>query len=484
MKWLLTVVFCLLLVPDWLYSQTSNHAWITMKAGGKGLIYQQSRLQLNETYNFKKNETIMFEVALKGEIFGNAYSNHMPFIIFPGDSLTIEHIGTDFKVTALNDPVRTNDFLFLNALTQKLGTINNVDAFEEKLPLVDVNNTWKGKDIRYFKEFKQHLPRPPKSNAERDSLLFDQYQKRLRFFNDYSRRIPLTGMFQTFYKNFILYKYISSSLNGLVLTNEYHVLPDKLSGYINHYDAYIADTLLNVSVYRHFLVVLNTYLTLKNYGKEDIAYRLKSAASLFPDEAKNYIGYAVFYNYLRRSDSPDSSIYRYYKDTFSGPEYISVIDETYAQKKGRGLIDPALELTNGKDTFDFNTLVRSEKFDLFYIDFWASWCIPCLEEMPASQKLQQEFEGKRIGFLYVSLDQTPRIWKNFSKNRKNLDDPLKSYYLINGFKSGLAKKLNIKALPKYALVNKNGQIIIDDAPRPGDPKVKELFDKHLKNKPF
>src|ERR1039458_1509786 len=55
------------------------------------------------------------------------------------------------------------------------------------------------------------------------------------------------------------------------------------------------------------------------------------------------------------------------------------------------------------------------------IDFWASWCIPCREEMPATQKLASDLgDRSELVFLYISFDEDEQAWKNAVK--KNDDE--------------------------------------------------------------
>ena len=126
----------------------------------------------------------------------------------------------------------------------------------------------------------------------------------------------------------------------------------------------------------------------------------------------------------------------------------------------------------------FLDLIKIYKGNLIYIDFWASWCIPCLNEFPASQELQSQYRTKKIIFIFLSVDNNKKNWldrQNSLKevNRKN------SYLLLNGFRSEIVSQQKIKSIPRYMIVEKNGLIVNADAPPPSDPKLKRLLDKLL-----
>jgi thiol-disulfide isomerase/thioredoxin len=63
--------------------------------------------------------------------------------------------------------------------------------------------------------------------------------------------------------------------------------------------------------------------------------------------------------------------------------------------------------------------LSSLKGKILYIDFWATWCKPCIEEFPYSKKLMQSIPSKfqkDIAFLFISVDDTEELWKRVLKN--------------------------------------------------------------------
>ena len=52
------------------------------------------------------------------------------------------------------------------------------------------------------------------------------------------------------------------------------------------------------------------------------------------------------------------------------------------------------------------------------LNFWATWCAPCVEEMPSLQQLQERFHGKGITVLAVSIDDDGDAYHQFLKDHK------------------------------------------------------------------
>lgn len=105
------------------------------------------------------------------------------------------------------------------------------------------------------------------------------------------------------------------------------------------------------------------------------------------------------------------------------------------------------------------------KGKVVYIDFWASWCGPCLGEMPASKKVRESETGKKVTFLYISIDSKEDKWKSAvaSKDIKGVN-----LISMNGMEDNLGDKYQFPYIPRYVLIDKQGKIADDDAKRPSE----------------
>lgn len=109
---------------------------------------------------------------------------------------------------------------------------------------------------------------------------------------------------------------------------------------------------------------------------------------------------------------------------------------------------------------------------IVYIDFWASWCIPCRAEMPNAAALKQKLKGKDIVFLYFGYNDKEPAWL---KTRTQLEIEGEHYLLDEKMVKEADELFGINGIPHYAIVDRSGKIISRRADRPSDV-YKQLID--------
>lgn len=138
-------------------------------------------------------------------------------------------------------------------------------------------------------------------------------------------------------------------------------------------------------------------------------------------------------------------------------------------------IDDDLQLVDKKGRLtSFDSLIASNQGKVIYIDFWASWCGPCINEMPNSKKLQAELADKNITYIYLSADHKDRPWQ-LAMQRLGLIEG-QHFRMDNAGYSIKMQELNIPSLPHYMIYDTKGQLVNSNAPRPSQ---KELLKKEL-----
>ena len=96
------------------------------------------------------------------------------------------------------------------------------------------------------------------------------------------------------------------------------------------------------------------------------------------------------------------------------------------------------------------------------VDFWATWCGPCVAEMPTMKKLYAEYHGQGVEFLGISLDQPKEqggldALKKFVKEK---EIPWPQYYQGKGWQSDFSSSWGINSIPSMFLVDQDGKLAL------------------------
>jgi len=105
---------------------------------------------------------------------------------------------------------------------------------------------------------------------------------------------------------------------------------------------------------------------------------------------------------------------------------------------------------------------------VIYIDFYATWCGPCRIEIPYAKSLHYEFKNEDVIFLNLCAQSKKENWKNLllQKNIKG-----ENYLLSNEEYYLLSELYNVKGFPTYVLIDKKGQVVNFEAPRPSSKRL-------------
>lgn len=114
-----------------------------------------------------------------------------------------------------------------------------------------------------------------------------------------------------------------------------------------------------------------------------------------------------------------------------------------------------------------------------YIDLWATWCAPCRAEIPFLRKIETDFHDKNIAFVSISMDQE-REYKKLKNlvQDKNLTG-VQLYANGQGYESDFAKAYGVGFIPRFILIDPDGNIVDANAPRPSEKRLRVLFNKLL-----
>lgn len=90
------------------------------------------------------------------------------------------------------------------------------------------------------------------------------------------------------------------------------------------------------------------------------------------------------------------------------------------------------------------------------VDFWATWCGPCVAEMPKVIEVYNSYHKKGFDVIGISLDEDKGALEEFIKSNKM---PWPQYYDGKGWANDLAKQYGIGSIPATFLIGKDGKVV-------------------------
>ena len=114
----------------------------------------------------------------------------------------------------------------------------------------------------------------------------------------------------------------------------------------------------------------------------------------------------------------------------------------------------------------FKQLIAPYKGKVIYIDFWGTWCGPCIKQMPFVGGIKNEFAGKDVIFMYFANRSSEKSWHNVIKQMDLAGENVVHYRLPEEQQAMIERKLSVNSFPTYLLIGKDGNLIYGDVPQP------------------
>lgn len=148
---------------------------------------------------------------------------------------------------------------------------------------------------------------------------------------------------------------------------------------------------------------------------------------------------------------------------------------------------PSPDFSNYENIKGGTTSLADLKGKYVYIDLWATWCGPCIREIPSLKEVEKEFHDKNIEFVSISVDNGRGYKATAEKTALELshegwvkmiaEKELGGIQLFadNGFTSSFVQGYKVNGIPRFILIDPAGNVINADAPRPSSPKLKTVL---------
>ena len=133
-----------------------------------------------------------------------------------------------------------------------------------------------------------------------------------------------------------------------------------------------------------------------------------------------------------------------------------------------------------KNTSDF-------KGKLLVLDFWATWCGPCLREAPLFQKMATKYKDRDVAFVGISIDERFETWKRHVERKQytgnqywlGVQDEQDFFSFAYSEMNFDGEKMILMGVPRYVFVSPDGTILNSAAAKPSNPRFEEELIKYL-----
>ncbi len=231
------------------------------------------------------------------------------------------------------------------------------------------------------------------------------------------------------------------------------------------------EDMLWVDAYRSFLeqgipVLLEEKQGFKSAYEKRLGMVQYVADNFKNEKVKQTIVYTMALNYiLTNGDKQTEELMTLVRKVVTDPELIADFEKQIStlDPVSVGFVSPDFKAVDmqGKE---FSLKDFSGKY--IYVDVWASWCKPCRQEQKAMKDLKKLFEGRRIAFVSLSVDEDKAAWQSAVKEDKLVGDQL---WMGKG--TEFQQIYNIKSIPRFILLDKSGRIINSEMTSPSDDKT-------------
>ncbi|WP_333661654.1 TlpA disulfide reductase family protein [Chishuiella changwenlii] len=133
--------------------------------------------------------------------------------------------------------------------------------------------------------------------------------------------------------------------------------------------------------------------------------------------------------------------------------------------------DYDIDLIGHNGAKNTNLLDFKNSGEVIFLNFWGSWCPPCVAEMPTIQKLY-EAKGQKVKFVLIAIQDKPKVFNAFLE---------KNNYTMPVYEpsSPLSNNILPRVFPTTYILNKKGQVVLKEIKTRdwNDKEINDLLDK-------
>lgn len=123
--------------------------------------------------------------------------------------------------------------------------------------------------------------------------------------------------------------------------------------------------------------------------------------------------------------------------------------------------------------FVLSDLLQSTSAKVLYLDFWNSYCVPCMKAFPELNELSRQYPMEELKIIYVNADEESERWAKALSFTGNLS--LTDHYRILSPDFKVLSKVGLNIYPRYMVMNRKREILELRAPLPDKEYIDSLL---------
>ncbi len=426
-----------------IHIQDPNQAYLRLKSYG---VYKELFLDdagdLTDTLKGISESYFMFSDKRNGA----------GFYVKPGSQIKVNLDTKDFIKTInytgdlANENNYLRDYFLLNRKLSRVNSIQHLAYLPEKQFVKTIDSI---KKLRWqlLQDYDRAKPLDKHFKYLEEKRIFYEWANRLETYEDYRRFAIDDTTFQVSSPYYDFRKKLDMNDENLIIVPSYHYYLE------NFYQKKANELAKNDSI--------DVYVAYLN----EVGKKVKNPV------IKERLLYAYALQNLAKTDDINN-FYETFKKHAVDSLHLAKIRSNYTElnRLNPGQPAPEFELVDPNGEI---VKLSDLKGNYVYIDVWATWCNPCMAEMPYLEKLKEKYKDAKLVFVGINVNDFKTDWLNYLK----ANNP-KGVQLYAGNNPEFMDLCQVKSVPKSILINPYGKISTANAPRPSETElIERLFDR-------